>query len=149
MCRKFAIDFWSDTWLVDFILEVVSDQRDCRWASDIEGKSAQRAQETLYALVWFEMFLSFLLLNDSQEVKSFSVTETSFELKLFTLFTSFRISVNVECLDWVNFYYNYKSLYFILSRNHNIKKIKCYIAWMENQTSKGGMDGLGYLEEKL
>lgn len=65
MCRKFVIDFWSDTWLVDLILEVVFDQSDCRWASDIEGKSAQRAQETLYSLVWFEMFLLFLLLNDS------------------------------------------------------------------------------------
>lgn len=65
MCRKFATDFWSDAWLVDLILEVVFDQSDCRWASDIEGKSAQRAQETLYSLVWFEMFLLFLLLNDS------------------------------------------------------------------------------------
>ena len=55
-------------------------------------------------------------------MKSFSVKKTSFELKLFILFTSFRISVNVKCLDWANFYYNYKSLYFILSRNRNIKK---------------------------
>ena len=69
-------------------------------------------------------------------MKSFSVTETSFELKLFTLFTSFRISVNVKCIDWANFYYNYKSLYFILSRNRNIKKRRLNVILPEWKTKQ-------------
>ena len=69
-------------------------------------------------------------------MKSFSVKKTPFELKLFTLFTSFRISVNVECLDWANFYYNYKSLYFILSRNRNIKKRRLNVILPEWKTKQ-------------
>ena len=69
-------------------------------------------------------------------MKSFSVRETSFELKLFTLFTSFRISVNVKCLDWANFYYNYESLYFILSRNRNIKKRRLNVILPEWKTKQ-------------
>ena len=69
-------------------------------------------------------------------MKSFSVTETSFELKLFTLFTSFRISVNVKFLDWANFYYNYESLYFILSRNRNIKKRRLNVILPEWKTKQ-------------